>query len=148
MENNSFVTETDAKYAELQTNKALVIVFLIFSLVACLGFLVAWQTFAFFEGIVLISCFITFFSKKRSGNYWRLEFVNDNLTVTNLKSGKSFHVDNVPATDFVITQTKSEIPLDYCSLMIKNTVFVFGTVKNCTQLKEYIDANYKHPQLF
>lgn len=33
MENNSFVTETDAKYAELQANKALVIVF--FNFFAC-----------------------------------------------------------------------------------------------------------------
>ena len=57
-------------------------------------------------------------------------------------SNESFYVSDIPASDFVITQAKDETKLDYCSLLIKKTVFCFGGVKNCRQLKEYIQENY------
>lgn len=142
MENNTFITETDEKYVKLQSIKGLIISFLIFSLLACLGFLIAWQTFVFFEIIVLIACAATCLQNKRNDNLWRLEFENDVLTITNLKTNNSFYVYDIPASDFVITQTKNEIPLDYCSLIIKNTIFGFGGIKDCQQLKAYIKENY------
>ncbi len=141
--NNAFTTETDPKHVRLQSNKSLVIVFFVFSLIACLGFLVAWQTFVFFELIVIISCFVTLFLNNKKGHHWKLEFENDMLTITNLKTSQSYWVADIPASDFVITQSQSEMHLDYCSLMIKNTVFSFGGIKNCQQLKTYIKENYK-----
>ena len=49
---------------------------------------------------------------------------------------------DIPASDFVITQTKQEIPLDYCSFAVKHTVFVMGGVQNCKELKAYIQVHY------
>ena len=143
MNNNAFSTETSPQYVRLQSYKSLLIVFLVFSLAACLGFLVAWQTFMFFELIVIISCVVSLFQNNKKGHHWKLEFENDVLTITNLKTNESFWVSDIPASDFVITQSKAETSLDYCSLMIKNTVFAFGGVKNCQQLKTYIRENYK-----
>ena len=60
MKKNTFITETDEKYIKAQSKKSLIIVFLAFSLVACLGFLVAWKTFVFFEAIVIVSCVAVF----------------------------------------------------------------------------------------
>ncbi len=139
---NTFVTETDAKYVRLQSIKAILIFFCVFSLFACLGFLVAWQTFAFFESIVLISCAVTFFQKRRENHSWKLEFNDAVITITNLNTKEKFRVYDIPASDFVVNQSKNEIKLDYCSLMIKSTVFLFGGIKNCSQLKAYIQENF------
>ena len=143
MDKNSFTTETAPQYVLLQSNKALIIAFFVLSLIACLGFLVAWQTFVFFEIIIVISCFVTFFQNRKKGHHWKLEFENNTLTVTNLKTAESYLLSDIPASDFVITQSKSEMRLDYCSLLVKNTIFAFGGVKNCQKLKAYIQENCK-----
>lgn len=76
-------------------------------------------------------------------HYWKLEFEDDALTIVNLKTNEYYSVFDIPASDFVITQSGNETNLDYCTLMIKHTVFAFGGVKNCTQLKAYIQENYR-----
>lgn len=140
---NVFTTETDIEYVKRQSNKAMAIIFIVLSLLACLGFLIAWQTFIFFEGIVLVSCIVAMFSKKRNNNNFELHFENDHLYIMNRTTGKTFEVFDIPASDFVITQTEKEKAANYCSLLIKNTVFAFGGIKNCSELKEYISQNYK-----
>jgi len=50
---------------------------------------------------------------------------------------------DIPASDFIINQSKKEKDLDYCSVGIKNTIFAFGGVKKCKELKEYIANNYR-----
>ncbi|MBQ2675893.1 MAG: hypothetical protein IJF54_00635 [Clostridia bacterium] len=142
-EDNCFITETDERYVKHQFYKSTVIAFVIFSLLACFGFLVAWQTFVFFEVIVLISCIVTIFSKKREGHNYELHFENDWLLITNCVTFDSYEVYDVPASDFVITQSNKEKESDYCSLLIKNTVFAFGGVKKCNKLKEYISNNFR-----
>lgn len=143
MNYSTFMTETDPKYVRQQSNKASFIIFLVLSLLACLGFFVAWQTFVFFEAIVIISCFAALVSSNKKGHYWRLEFEDDALTIINLKTNESYSVYDVPASDFVITQSGKEANLDYCTLLIKNTIFAFGGVKNCVKLKAYIQENYR-----
>lgn len=142
MENKVFVTETDEKYIKNQSDRVFFIIFLVLSLIACLGFFIAWQTFVFFEIIILLSCYFARSLRKNSNHCWRLKFENDDLTVINLSTNEVYRVWDIPASDFVITQTKREKGLDYCSVMIKNTVFTFGGIKNCTQLKKYIEINY------
>lgn len=142
MKNNTLITETDTALQKRESVKALTIVFLAFSLIACLGFLVAWQTFLFLEVIVLIATAVAFVQKMRVSHAWRLEFIDNFLIITNLNTKEEYEVYGIPASDFVITQTKSEKRTDHCSLMIKNTVFLFGSVKNCSQLKAYIRENY------
>ena len=140
--NNTFLTDTDFQYVRLQSGKSFILFFGIFSLAACLGFLVAWQTFLFLEFLVVISCVYGFWQNGKQEHRWKLEFENDFLTITNLKTQESFCVYDIPASDFVITQTKREIPLDYCTVAIKHTVFAFGGVRNCRALKAYIQDHY------
>ena len=139
---NTFVTETDSKYVRLQTYKVTSVLFVVLSLLACLGFLIAWQTFLFIEFIVLISCIVTFNSKKSTYHDYSLRFEGDKLYIMDNFTASTYEVFDIPASDFIINQTKQEVKKDYCSLAIKNTIFTFGGVKNCTQLKKYISDNY------
>ncbi|MBQ5320846.1 MAG: hypothetical protein J6K88_02110 [Oscillospiraceae bacterium] len=139
---NSFVTETDNEYIRWQTYKTTIVLFVVLSLLACFGFLIAWQTFLFIEIIVLISCIAALTSKKGIQHNYLLRFEDDRLYITDRTNANIYEVFDIPASDFIINQTKQEIKKDYCTLAIKNTVFVFGGVKNCNQLKKYISDNY------
>ncbi len=140
---NTFVTETDLRYVKQQSCKGVALTFVVFSLFACLGFLVAWQTFVFFEVIVIVACIATLFSKIRNDHDYELRFENDRLYVVDRVNGTTEAVFDVPASGFVINQTKKERQTDYCSLLIKNTVLTFGGVKKCRELKAYISHNFK-----
>lgn len=143
MEQNTFVTETDEEYVKRQSIKGMIIAFVVFSLCsACLGFFISWPLFVFFELIVVISCVVTFYQQRHRGHAWRLEFYGNELTVTNLTTQEQFRVYDMPASDFIITQPKNEIVLDYCSFAVKRTVLAFGGVKNCKRLRAYIKENF------
>ena len=139
---NTFITETDCKYVKLQTYKATAVIFIVLSLLACFGFLIGWQTFLFIEFIVLISCIVTLNSKNGTRHDYVFEFEGNRLYITDRATSNIYEVFDIPASDFIINQTKQEIKKDYCSLTIKNTIFAFGGVKNCNQLKKYISDNY------
>ena len=143
MKNNTFVTQTDSKHVKKQQQKAFLGCFGVGSLLACVGFFVAWQTFLFLELLVLGGCLGAFFKKRSEEHSWRLEFKGDELTVINLITNESFAVYDIPASDFVINQTKHEKKLNYCSLMIKDTVFMFGGLEKCEELKSYLKENYE-----
>lgn len=143
MKENSFVTQTDGKYVEMQIYKASFILFVLLSAAACLGFLLSWQAFVFFEVIVLIACVFSAVSGNRNHQNYQLQFENDRLFITNQATGSVYEVYDIPASDFVINQTQKEISTDHCSLMIKNTVFTFGCVEKCSELKQYISENYR-----
>jgi len=142
MKNNTFVTQTDDKYVDNQQKKTFLVLFLILSLVAGLIFYNSWQIFLFLELLISGSCLGAFYKLKNQKNSWRLEFEDDELTVINLDTHESFVVYDIPASDFVINQTKHEKKLNYCSLMIKDTVFMFGGLKNCEELIAYLKENY------
>jgi hypothetical protein len=74
---------------------------------------------------------------------WRLFFENDQLTLTNLTTGQTFSVWDIPASDIVIKQSEKEKELDYGFVTIKDTVFGFHGVRNCNALREYIKENYR-----
>ena len=78
-------------------------------------------------------------------NYFdcELRFEDDVLYITNFSTGEVFSVWDIPASDFIISQSKQEKQQDYCRVLIKNTVFAIGGVKNCSQLKQYIAQQYK-----
>ncbi len=140
--NDVFVTETDVVYARRSIIKPMIIIFLILSLLACLGFFIAWQTFLYFEVFVIISCIVAVFFWLRRYSAYKLRFEGDRLLITNIRTSEQFEVFDIPASDFVITQTDKEKERDYCSLMIKNTIFMFGSVKKYSDLKEYIDNHF------
>lgn len=143
MTKNTFVTETDVKHVQSQSSRTLVVVFVVLSALACLGFLVAWQTFVFLELIVLISCGAVVVYAKRSNQSWKLEFEDDRLTITNQKTGEETVLSGVSASVFVMGQTQQEKELDYCSLVIQQPYFALGGVKNYQALKQYISENFR-----
>ena len=65
------------------------------------------------------------------------------LILTNLTTGQTFSVWDIPASDIVIKQSEKEKELDYGFVTIKDTVFGFHGVKNCSALREYIKENYR-----
>ena len=143
MNKNSFVTETDPKYAILHYNKSLLIAFCIFSLIACLGFFIGWETFVFLEAMIFVGCFVVFSQSKQKGHHWKLTFEGTHLTITNLITYESFSINDVSASDFVLKQSRIEKQLDYCNLKIKSTVLELGGIKNYHHFKKYIQDNYK-----
>ncbi len=142
-ENDVFVTQTDVAYAKAEQKKVTVLVFFGFSLLACFCFLVGWQLFVFFEAIILIATIATYVTGMRTCQQYVLRFEGDRLYITNQKTQETHVVYDVLSTDFLITQTEKEKATDYCSLMIKNTVFGFAGVQNYRQLKEYIFVHFE-----
>ena len=121
----------------------MVILFLVLSCFAALGLLIALQTFLIFEMLVSFICFFSYYITQKNIHDCRLCFENDFLLIKDRTAGEVFEVYDIPASDFIINQTKKEKKLNYCSVAIKHTVFSFGGVKNCRELKEYIEAHYE-----
>lgn len=138
-----FITETDAKYVKSQSKRVAIIMFIVMSLLACLGLLVTWQMFLFLEVLVLLSCIYTFITTTKKEHSYTLHFEGDVLTITDNSKNEEYEVYDIPASDFIINQSKKEKDLDYCSVGIKNTIFQFGGVKECKKLKKYINENYR-----
>lgn len=142
MENQSFTTETDAKYAKKQFLKPILFTMIGIMTLSLLAFIISWQLAAFLL-ISLGFCFgIAYYITIRKCS-WKLHFENDNLTLTNLTTGQTFSVWDIPASDIVIKQSEKEKELDYGFVTIKDTVFGFHGVKNCNALREYIKENYR-----
>lgn len=139
----TFTTETDIQYVKAQSFKSMAVVFLVLSLCASLGLLVALRTFLYLEAVVFITCTASLFLSKKNLNDFQLHFENDILYIKDRKKGESFEVYDIPASDFIINQTAKEKKLNYCSVAIKHTIFRFGGIKNCNELKEYISNHYE-----
>ena len=144
-ERDIFITETDPVYNMIESIKTYVVMFIILSLLACFGFFISWITFLFFEAIVIISVTGAAIITSRK-DHCRLEFIGDRLNITYFKTGASYEVFDVLYTDFIIKQTRKEKKFDYCSFLIKNTIFGFGGVKNYTGLMEHMRKNFYIPQ--
>lgn len=138
---NTFKTETDEQYVHKATIKPAVITWLVMSALCCFGFLISWVTVVYLEIIVIAVMIISYKSTTTPHDY-ELYFEDATLFITDRARKSEYVVYDVPASDFVITQTKAEIPLDYCSFTVKHTIFAFGGVKNCTQLRQYITDNF------
>ncbi len=137
-----FTTETDSRATRRDIIKGLLISFVVLSGLSCLGFLIAWQTFCFFEAIIVISMTFSSVFLLKKDNHVVLRFEGNELFVTLGGKRGTYVVHSIPASDFVINQSKKQAQLDYCDLTIKNTIFVMGNVKNCREMKEYIKQYY------
>ena len=145
MENkiNTFTTETDESYVIRNAINMRRTFFVISAALALLGLLVTWQFCVLLECVLLFCYSVSTLALRKNPHNFLLEFENDRLYITNRGTGQSYEVWDIPASDFRITQSKSDMANDYGRVVIKNTVFVFAGVKNCTALKEYIKNNYR-----
>ena len=142
MENKSFTTETDAKYAKMQFFRPVLITMLGTMALSLLGLIVSPGLVVMLEITQLFCLGIIYYTTLRKCS-WRLFFENDQLTLTNLTTGQTFSVWDIPASDIVIKQSEKEKELDYGFVTIKDTVFGFHGVRNCNALREYIKENYR-----
>lgn len=142
MENKTFITETDVEYAKQQSQRGIVSVFIVGTLLSCLGLFVSWSLFGFFEAILIFSCVMSLKQQQARGFAWRLEFFGNELIITNLTTNEQFRVYDTPASDFIITPSKYKKELGHCSFAVKRTIFAFDGVKNCKQLRAYIQENF------
>ena len=142
MENKSFTTETDAKYAKKQFFKPILFTMIGTMTLSLLAFIISWQLVVMLEVMQVFCLGIMYYITVRKSS-WRLFFEGDQLTLTNLTTGQTFSVWDIPASDIVIKQSEKEKELDYGFVTIKDTVFGFHGVKNCNALREYIKENYR-----
>lgn len=140
MQETVFETETDPKQLKRSVYRSAAVLFIVLSALCCLAFFISWQTFVFFEAVAVISCAVVLVRKQQD---YSLRFDGDRLFITDKRTGEKFEVFDVSVDDFVISQTKSEAKTDHCSMMIKNTVFVFGGLKKCSEMREYISQNFR-----
>jgi len=140
---DTFTTATDLQYNKDQSFKATVILYCALALAAALGLLIAFQTFLIFEGLVFFVCTVTYSVTQKNLHDYRLYFENDHLLIKDRTTGDVFEVYDIPASDFIINQTKKDKKRNYCTLAIKRTVFAFGGVKHCRELREYIANHYE-----
>ena len=135
-----FVTETDEAAYRKELVKTIGTIFLVMTLLASLAFFIGWEAFVFFELVSVIACLATYL--KRKSQRFELRFEGDRLRVTDLRKSITTDVSDKIQGDFLIGQTKKQIEPDYCSLMINGTLFQFGDVKKCRELKAYIESHF------
>ena len=143
MEQDTFTTSTDTQYWKDQSIKSMSILFLVLSCFASLGLLIALQTFLIFEMLVSFICFFSYYITQKNIHDCRLCFENDFLLIKDRTTGEVFEVYDIPASDFIITQSAKEKKLNICGMAIKETVFILPCLKHCNELKKYISENFQ-----
>lgn len=141
---NSFKTVNDIEYFMNNYKKSRIIAYIIILSISTLGLLISFVAFTVFLAIAIAVCIMmhTMPTTTQAADQCEFQFKNDFLTIINYSSNKIYEVSNIPASDFIIKQSKKDKKLDYCNFSIKNTIFIYGGVKNCTELKKYIEENY------
>ncbi len=140
---NTFTTKTNPEYVKKSSKISIVKTFLGFSAIACIGFIYGWKTFLLLEIIVITACILTMKNQQKTGHSFELKFEDNNITFTNLSTNSSYQLTEVPLSVINIRQNKADKDGDLCSFSIKNTGAMFGGVENYTELKKYIDENFK-----
>lgn len=141
---NSFVTETDIEYVKKQSYKMMGVIFVILSLLSLLVLLVSVRIYACVEIIVILACLMGVFSKKYDAHNYILRFEERDLIVRNRAGTDGFRLEDLSISDFTFKQSEKEKKLNYCTLLINGTTIAFGGIKNCKELKTYINANCKN----
>ena len=142
MEKKVFLTETDVGYLRKVKLSAHGVVLGVFTCIAALGLTVTWQFFVFLECLILIGGCVSFFAKKYSKEDCEFRFEGDVLLIRNRVNGEVYEVKNTPACDFILNQSEKEKAKDLCTLTIRRTILVYGGVKHCSQLRQYIEENF------
>ena len=139
---NTYVTYTNEKDHLKVSRMTVVYMFLIMSLLALMALTVTWQFYVFLQVIVLVSCVFSFVTVTRTGHDFELRFEGDRLFITDRRSGASYEVWDIPASDIVLKQSKKDASLDRGVMVIKGTRFIFNYIYNFAELREYIRINY------
>lgn len=136
---NTFKTETDARLAAKAYIPTLVITYIIMAGIAAFGLAVTLAFFIMLEAVVLLVMLIVGLSTISANTHYTFEFKDNELHIT---GKKSFVVYDIPASDFVFTQTKAEKACGCGRLSFKSNSLRFYGIKNIKAMKNYVSSNF------
>lgn len=96
------------------------------------------RLFLIFEGVILFAVLLAVILSLRQTKTV-LRFQGNKLYIDGVKH---YVVYDVPASDFLLSQTESDKKKDIGNMKIKNTIFSFKGIRNFSKLTEYINENF------
>ena len=139
---NTFQTQTNSKFAFKIYGLTMLITYLILALCSCYFLTISIGTFIMIEAFILLGIGFSSIITLKNNSKFTFYFEGNILYINGVKPTQVWKIYEIPATDFIITQSKSEKACDCCTVKIKNTIFKFYGVENYTQLKSYIENNF------
>ena len=135
----TFKTETDPRLAAKAYTPTLVVTYIIMAALAAFALKVTVGLFIMLEAVILFVMLVVGLSTISANTRYTFEFKGDELHVT---SKKSFVIYDIPASDFIFTQTKAEKARGCGSLRFKSNALRFYGIKNIKAMKKYVMANF------
>lgn len=114
---------------------------LVFALASIGALKVTTAFFLLLEVILAVTFLFLVFITSRA--YWVLRFEDAHLYLTDCGSHQTYHVYDVPASDFVFRQSKSQKAKNRCDLKIRNTVFAIYDAEQYEEMTRYIAENFE-----
>lgn len=107
---------------------------------AFLGLKISIIAWLFFEGILLFT--FAFCLLLSTTSHWEIEFRNNCVYLYNTGNRKSFVLDQLTQSDFIIKQNEKQKTKNTCDMRIADTPFVFSDVQSYQQMQSYIQENF------
>ncbi|MBE6654585.1 MAG: hypothetical protein E7608_03925 [Ruminococcaceae bacterium] len=135
----TFKTETDPRLAAKAYIPTLVITYIIMAALAAFALKVTLGLFIMLECVIAFVMLIVGLSTISANTHYTFEFKGDEL---HINGKKSFVVYDIPASDFIFTQTKAEKARGCGSLKFKSNGLHFYGIKNIKAMKKYVSMNF------
>lgn len=94
--------------------------------------------FLIFEGMILFAIFLAVIMSL-SQTKTVLRYEGNKLYIDGVKR---YVVYDIPASDFLLSQTDAERKKDIGTMKIQNTIFSFKGIRNFSKMAEYINENF------
>lgn len=107
---------------------------------AFLGLKISIIAWLFFEGILLFT--FAFCLLLSTTTHWEIEFRNNCVHLYNTGNRKSFVLDQLTQSDFIIKQNEKQKTKNTCDMRIADTPFVLSDVQSYQQMQSYIQENF------
>ncbi|MBQ7761296.1 MAG: hypothetical protein IJ400_04495 [Clostridia bacterium] len=139
---NTFETKTNPKFAIKIYGLTMLITYLALALLGLLLLSVNIKFFILAEALILVCMGISALISIKNNSKFTFVFEGNVLHINGVKPAQEWVVYDIPASDFIITQSKGERECDCCTVKIKDTAFKFYGVESYAQLKNYIESNF------
>ena len=131
----SFKTQSSSRRNVL----TVVYTFLPMFALAFLGLRVAVVTWLFFEIILLLTFGYCMLLSGRT--YFEMAFQGDRIVMYNRGNRQSYEFTDLTQKDFLIRQSAKQKTRNTCDMQIRDCMFRFNDVENCSQLLAYLQEN-------
>ncbi len=143
---NTFTTQTnEKKNARFNLITAVVITTVPWAAVAIYSLLQttpSWDLLGIASACYVL-VLVVLASQIKINNIYTLRFEGNVLYLDGKTKNAHYQVYDIPASDFVLKQSKADVAQNSCSMRIKHTVFYnLKYVENYSELKKYIEDNF------